>query len=261
MNDFNFTGPGRPAGQELVPTTAAALARPSLARRAADLVGPVILPTAVLVAARWWNTEGAMHSIGDAFVPGVFCAGSLLVGWVSASNSAHLSKGAAVGFTLAGTLAAAGVVAYSGGMALPVLLWTVSAGLASKLASLARAAEQLYQQRLAEAEAARRAEDERRELLAASLHERRMQRASLESRTTVVVEALRTYGQVSVAELDASARVAVAELAAGTAHAALSGMNRAALPPTERPALAAYLASSMASPDDDDRWLRELSAG
>jgi hypothetical protein len=257
---------------QLVPAApaAVALARPSWIRRA-GYAAPAVLPTAVLLAARWWSVEGAEHSIGDGILSGAAAGGALLVGWVSATNADHLSRGAAVGFSLAGTAAAAGVVAYSGGMALPVLLWTMASGLALKLTSLARAAEQRHQQRLAEAEAQRRTEDERRELAAAAGHQRRelaaaarhqqaMQRAVLDSRTAVTVAALQAFSTVSAAELDASARVALAELAAGAAHSTLPGMDRDALPPTERPALAAYLAGSEAGSAVDDRWLSELSA-
>jgi len=249
---------------QLVPAApaAGALARPSWIRRAAGgVVAPAVLPTAVLLAARWWSAQGAEHSIGDGILSGAAAGGALLVGWISASNADHLSKGAAVGFSLAGTAAAAGVVAYSGGLALPVLVWTMASGLAVTLASVARASEQRHRRRLAEEEELRRAEDERRERAAAAWAERRMQRAQLAAQTEVTVEALRAYSTVSVAELDAAARVAVAELAAGTAHAALPGMDRRALPATERPALAAYLAGSAAGPEDEESWLREISAG
>lgn len=269
MNELDIN-----AHAQLVPAApaAGALARPSWIRRAAGYAAPAVLPTAVLLAARWWSVEGAEHSIGDGILSGAAAGGALLVGWISANNSDHLSRGAAVGFSLAGTAAAAGIVAYSGGLALPALLWVMSSGLALKLASLARAAEQRHQRRLAEKEEQRRAENERRDRAAAAWHERRqlaaaarheqaIQQAALESRTTVTVEALRAYGTVSAAELDAAARVAVAELAAGTAHAALPGMDRVALPTTDRPAIAAYLASSVAGAEDEDRWLREISAG
>lgn len=244
-----------------VPATAAAFTRPSWIRATGTCARPAVLPTAVLVAARWWNIEGAEHSPGDAALFGVLTGVSLVAGWVSASNSDHLSRGAAVGFGLAGALAAAGVVGYSSGLALPVLLWTVASGLAITLSSLARAAEKRHRRRLAEAEEVRRAEDERRERAAAAWAERRMQRAQLASQTTVTVEALRAYSAVSVAELAAAAKVAVAELAAGTAHSALPGMDRVALPATERRALAAYLAGSAAGTEDEDGWLREISAG
>lgn len=260
MNNFDCTTTG--TGRELVPVPvpARAFTRPSWIRAAVAWARPAVLPTVVLLAARWWNIQGAEHSLGDAALSGLAAGASLVVGWVSASNSDHLSRGAAVGFSLAGALAAAGVVGYSSGLALPVLLWTVASGLAITLSWLARAAETRHRRRLAEKEEARRAEDERRERAAAAWQERRMQRAQLAAQTEVTVEALRAYSAVSVAELEAAARVAVAELAAGTAHAALPGMDRRALPVTERPAIAAYLAGSAATAEDEDRWLREISA-
>jgi Tfp pilus assembly major pilin PilA len=249
---------------QLLPTArpGAAFVRPSWLRRTAGRARPLLWPTTLLAAARWWHGQGAAHSAGDACLSGLLTAGALLVGGLCAVNGNRLTKGAALGLTIGAGTAAAGVAAYAGGLALPAVLWVVAAGAAVELDSLSQAAEAQARRRAAEAEAARQAEDERCEAAAAAAHQRRLERLAVQGRTEVTVEALRAYAQVSTAEMAAASAVAVAELQAGTAHAALTGMDRPALPLSERPAIAAYLAAdAAATPGDDARWLTELSAG
>jgi hypothetical protein len=214
-------------------------------RVVAERVGPVLAPTAVLLAARWWHLEGAGHSIGDAFVPGLLAGGSLIAGGLCALNAQHgLTKGAAVGLTLAGTFAAAGIVAYTGGLALPVLLWTVAAGVGAKLAGLARAADARRRRVAAEAEAERARDEQRVEQARQVAHERAMQHAQLRARTKLGTAAIDAYAKIAVAELEASATITVAELSAGHGHAILPGVDRAALPEQDgRRELAALLAN------------------
>jgi hypothetical protein len=249
MTEFQFTGSGSiddgPA-MTFTKSGAASVARSRKARvrEVAERVGPVLAPTALLLAARWWNVQGAEHSTGDAIISGLLTAGSMAVGTVSALNAeAGLTKGAAIGFSLAGAFAAAGITAYAGGLALPVLLWTVASGVALKLAGLARAAEWRRKALAAEREAERIREDERREIERQAAHDRAMQHAELRARTKLGIAALDAYAKVTVAELEANTAITVAELKAGHGHAILPGTERAALPDQPgRRELAALLA-------------------
>jgi hypothetical protein len=237
--------------QKIYEPNAVAFTRPerrmTWVQAAIERVGPVLAPSAMLLAARWWHMQGAAHSVGDAVISGLLTAGSLVAGTVCAMNAeAGLSKGAGIGLTLAGTFAAAGITAYAGGLALPVLLWAVASGVGIKLAGLVRAAEKRRQALAAEREAERVREEERRELARDAAHERAMEMAHNRSRTKVLVAALDAYARVTVAELDAAKTVAVAELEAGHAHSILPGAERPALPaqPGRR-----ELAALLAEPD------------
>jgi hypothetical protein len=218
----------RPA--QLLPAAAERHAGWAAVKGAAGRLSPVLWPSAVLGAARWWHGQGAAHSAPDMVVPGLIAAGSFAVGTICAMNGDRLTKGAAIAYSLSGAAVSGAVVAYAGGMALPTLLWTLASGVAVKLADLARAAEARHRRRLAEEEASKQAEALRRAREAEQRHGQRMEREQLRSRTTVTVKALDVFAAVAVAELDASARVAEAELKAGTAHAALPGVDRPALP-------------------------------
>lgn len=264
MTEFHFTGRSDEAGSAMTFTrsTAAphlAAQRGSRVREVAERVGPVLAPTALLLAARWWHAQGAAHSIGDAVVSGLLTAGAMGVGTVSALNAeAGLSRGAAIGFGLAGTFAAAGITAYAGGLALPVLLWTVASGLALKLAGLARAAEARRKALAIEREAERVREEERREIERKAAHERALEHAQLRARTKLGVAAIEAYSKVAVAELEASKAIAVAELEAGHGHAILPGVERAALPDQlGRRELAALLAGH--EPADAEGFVRHAA--
>lgn len=207
-----------------------AYARPHWLRRTAGRVAQVILPSAILAAARWWHGQGAAHSIGDAALSAVFATAALAVGGLCALSGQHLTRGAAAALSAGATLAMAGVVAYTDGMALPALLWTISVGLAVKLADVAAAAAERAERQSADEKAARAAENAEFERRDAAAHRRRMERQAARDQAAITVAALDAFTQVSVAELKAAAAVSVAELQAGMGHAILPGVERPALP-------------------------------
>jgi len=114
-------------------------AAPIVARHwLADLApktAPAIATTTVLALARIWNANGAQHSIGDASIMGVLAIGAAFAGNALARGENGEPVAAAVGFTAAGTLALAGVAAYSDGLPLPLLLWGIATVLAYVLAA------------------------------------------------------------------------------------------------------------------------------
>lgn len=95
---------------------------------------PALATSTVLALARIWNANGAQHSIGDASVMGVLAIGAAFAGNALARGESGEPVAAAVGFTAAGTFALAGVAAYSDGLPLPLLLWSVATVLAYVLA-------------------------------------------------------------------------------------------------------------------------------
>ncbi|MFI1095131.1 hypothetical protein [Streptomyces sp. NPDC020917] len=182
---------------------------------AAPKAAPVIATSTVLILARLWNAHGAEHSIGDAAVMGALAAGAAFAGSKLATGQHGDATAAAIGFTAAGTLALAGVAAYSDGIALPLLLWSVATVLAYILTF-------------------RHNRAERREQVA-------YDRATLDRRETQrhveTVEVIRARAQVEAAQ--AGGAYATALAAALTARSALPGYDPAAITTAGLPELPA----------------------
>lgn len=90
---------------------------------------PAITTTATLALGRYWHAHGAAHSIGDAILTGALAAGCTIGAAVADDPTST-----ALALGLAGGCAAAGVMAYSGEMALPLLVWALSTSAAYALA-------------------------------------------------------------------------------------------------------------------------------
>ncbi|MEV6109636.1 hypothetical protein AB0M28_33750 [Streptomyces sp. NPDC051940] len=96
---------------------------------------PAIATTTVLTLARIWNGQGAEHSVGSAALMTALSLGAGAAG-VCATNGEHGDSAmAAVAFTASGSLALAGVAAYTDGLALPLLLWAIATVLAYVVAA------------------------------------------------------------------------------------------------------------------------------
>lgn len=182
---------------------------------AAPKAAPVLATTTVLALARIWNANGAQHSIGDASVMGMLAIGAAFAGSKLATGRSGEPAAAAVGFTAAGTLAAAGVAAYSDGLPLPLLLWAV----ATILAYITTA---------------RHWRTDHREHLA---HERAAEARREEHRHAETIELIRARAAVETAREGAAYSAALA--AALTARATLPGYEPAALTAAGLPELPA----------------------
>lgn len=90
---------------------------------------PALTTTATLALGRYWHAHGAAHSIGDAVL-----AGGLTVGCAIGAAVADDPTTTALALGLAGGCAAAGIVGYSGEMALPLLVWALATAAAYALA-------------------------------------------------------------------------------------------------------------------------------
>jgi hypothetical protein len=195
-------------------TTAPIVHRHRLAD-AAPKAAPALATSTVLILARIWNASGAEHSIGDAAVMGVLAAGAAYAGSKLATGDNGDGTAAAIGFTAAGTMAFAGVAAYSDGLPLPLLLWSVATVLAYVLAF-------------------RHWRTDRRDAIA-------YERATLDRRETQrhveTVEVIRARAQVEAAQ--AGGAYATALAAALTARAALPGFDPVALTTAGLPELPA----------------------
>ena len=181
----------------------------------APKAAPIAATTTVLALARIWNANGAQHSIGDASVMGVLAIGAAFAGNALATGESGEPVAAAIGFTAAGTLALAGVAAYTDGLPLPLLLW----GIATVLGYVA---------------AARHWRTDRRDTLA-------YDRATIDRRETQhhieTVEVIRARAQVETAR--AGGDYATALAAALTARATLPGFDPTALTTAGLPELPA----------------------
>lgn len=82
---------------------------------------PAMATTSVLILGRYWHAHGAAHSIGDAILAGGLTAGCAIGAAVSDDPTTTAAT-----LALAGGCAAAGIVGYSGEMALPLLVWALS---------------------------------------------------------------------------------------------------------------------------------------
>ncbi|MFJ2407055.1 hypothetical protein ACIOUE_37810 [Streptomyces xanthochromogenes] len=99
---------------------------PSPFRRYAPKAAPAIATTTVLVLARLWNANGAEHSAGAATLMGALALGTAAAGVVVTNGHHGDPATTALTFTASGTLAFAGVGAYSADLPLPLLLWAVA---------------------------------------------------------------------------------------------------------------------------------------
>ncbi len=182
---------------------------PIVARHWLAAVAPKAVPTiatsTVLILARIWNANGAEHSIGDAALMGTFALGAALAGGALATGEHGESTAATIGFTAAGTFALAGAAAYSDGLPLPLLLWSVATMLSYVLAH------RHWRTNRREATAYDRATEARRET----------------QRHVETVEAIRARAQVETARAGGEYTTALA--AALTARAMLPGFDPAAL--------------------------------
>src|SRR5438445_6737604 len=78
---------------------------------------PAAAPSVILVLGRWWHTEGAAHSIGDAALMTVLAVGA--AGFGAAARESGTLPAYCVG--AAGGLAAAAIAGYASGLALPLI--------------------------------------------------------------------------------------------------------------------------------------------
>jgi hypothetical protein len=182
---------------------------------AAPKAAPVIATSTVLILARLWNANGAQHSIGDATIMGALAVGAAFVGSKLATGEHGEHVAAAIGFTTAGTMAFAGLAAYSDGLPLPLLLWAVATVMSYVLVF-------------------RQTRTERREATA-------YERATIDRRETQrhveTIEVIRARAQVETAREGAAYANALA--AALTARAALPGFDPTALTTAGLPELPA----------------------
>ena len=112
---------------------ATALARPRVNPGAAfSRALPAISTTAVLALGRYWHAHGAAHSIGDAILAGGLAAGCTIAAAVVDGADSATTRATALG--LAGGCVAAGIVGYSGEMALPLIVWALATTAAYALA-------------------------------------------------------------------------------------------------------------------------------
>ncbi|MEE4546187.1 hypothetical protein V2S66_29995 [Streptomyces sp. V4-01] len=181
---------------------------------AAPKAAPAVATSTVLILARIWNAHGAQHSIGDATVMSVLAVGAAFAGRALATGENGDSTAASIGFTAAGTLATAGVAAYSDGLPLPLLLWSVATVLSYVLVF-------------------RQARAERRERIA---YERATQARRETQHHVETVEVIRARAQVETAREGAA--YANALTAAMTARAALPGYDPAVVTAAGRPEIA-----------------------
>jgi hypothetical protein len=93
---------------------------------------PAISTTGVLILGRYWHAHGAAHSIGDAILAGGLAAGCTIA--AAAIDGADSATTRATALGLAGGCAAAGIVGYSGEMALPLIIWALATTAAYALA-------------------------------------------------------------------------------------------------------------------------------
>ncbi|MFI9101672.1 hypothetical protein ACIGXA_14225 [Streptomyces fildesensis] len=187
-------------------------------------VAPALATSTVLILARIWNANGAEHSVGDAWLIGVLATGAAMAGGASATGRNADATVTGMAFTAAGTLAFAGVAAYSADLPLPLLLWAIATVLAYALA-------------------ARYWRTDRRETVA---YDRRTVERHEDHRHVETVEVIRARAQVESAH--AGSVYATALAAALTARAALPGFDPAALAASGLPELTA------ADTDPDRTW-------
>lgn len=93
---------------------------------------PAISTTAVLALGRYWHAHGAAHSIGDAALASLLTVGCTVAAASVDGAESVTTRATALG--LAGGCAAAGIVGYSGEMALPLLIWALATTAAYALA-------------------------------------------------------------------------------------------------------------------------------
>jgi len=93
---------------------------------------PAISTTGVLILGRYWHAHGAAHSIGDAILTGALAVGCTIAAAVVDGADSATTRATALG--LAGGCAAAGIIGYSGELALPLIIWALATTAAYALA-------------------------------------------------------------------------------------------------------------------------------
>ncbi|MEZ0095023.1 hypothetical protein [Streptacidiphilus sp. EB129] len=86
---------------------------------------PAITTTTVLALARYWNENGARHSVGDAALMIALAAGSGITGGISALGQNGSTTASVVGFAGAGVCSVVAATAYSATWPLPLILWVI----------------------------------------------------------------------------------------------------------------------------------------
>lgn len=186
---------------------------------------PTAAPSVILTLGRWWHTEGAAHSIGDATLMTALAAGALGFGVAARQGGGSLPT-YCVG--TAGGLAAAAIAGYASGLALPLITWAVASALTAIAALRSRKAD----------------------VREATEHKRAMERERLRADTEIQREAIRAQSRIEVAAITGAWQARAAQITASTSPATrvdqidpqlleLSPEARAALAsPTVRLALA-----------------------
>jgi len=192
---------------------------------------PAAAPTVILALGRWWHSQGAAHSIGDAILMTTLAGTAAVCGAATAKGGGELP---AYCLGTAGGLAAAAIAGYASGMALPLIVWAVSTAVTAIAAVRARRAEA-------------RAERE---------HARRIERDRLHADTQIQREAIRAQSRIEVAAITGAWQARATAITATAAPVyrvepidpellALSAEARAALAsPTARLALQPPTASA-----------------
>jgi len=158
---------------------------------------PAAAPGVILALGRWWHTQGAAHSIGDAALMSVLAAGATVAGIAARGNGALPAY--CVG--AAGGLAAAAIAGYASGLALPLITWAVATALAAVAALRSR----------------------RADARADTAHSRDMERERLHADTAIHREAIRAQSRIEVAAITGAWQARAAAITAATtpAHPAL----------------------------------------
>lgn len=102
---------------------------PSLTRQVWDNAGriaPGLTTTTVLFLARYWNSQGAEHSVGDAALMIALSGGAAAAGWASSKGLNGDPVITATAWTASGALAVVACAAYSDSWALPLILYVLA---------------------------------------------------------------------------------------------------------------------------------------
>lgn len=157
------------------------------------VVAPAAGPSVILALGRWWHTEGAAHSVGDAALMSVLAVAAAASGAFVAQGEGG-SELPAYCLGAAGGLAAAAVAGYASGMALPLILWAAATVLTAVAALRGR----------------------RADARAATEHERAMERERLRTEAAVQREAIRAQSRIEVAQITGAWQARAAALTAAS---------------------------------------------
>ncbi|HEV2343469.1 MAG TPA: hypothetical protein VGS97_05195 [Actinocrinis sp.] len=185
---------------------------------------PAAAPTTLLALGRWWHTQGAAHSLGDAALMTTLASATALCGALTVKGGGELP---AYCLGAAGGLAAAAIAGYATGLALPLIVWAVSTAVTAVVGIRARRADT-------------RAERE---------HAHQVERDRIHADTEIQREAIRAQSRIEAAQITGAWQARAAAITAATTPRyqiepidpgllALSAEARAALAsPTARLAL------------------------